>query len=161
MSLAQLLSVPAIISASSNLPNPQSPSASKASMLSNIRTITSPLSKPSLISPALPALPAFVPLPLPSLPVEQSEVVPPEPSSQSSRPLPSPSFSSPTRRRFTSGDPLTIDTQTARAMACKQRRNEIVEAILELRKALAQREEELLLADADISASESEPSTDW
>jgi serine/threonine protein kinase len=161
MSLAQLLSVPAIISASSNLSNPQSPSASKASMHGNIRTITSPLSKPSLISPALPALPAFLPLPLPSLPGELREAVPPEPTSQSSRPLPSPSFSSPTRRRFTSGDPLTIDTQTAREMACKQRRNEIVEAILALRKALAQREEELLLADAEISATESEPSTDW
>jgi serine/threonine protein kinase len=161
MSLAQLLSVPAIISASSNLSNPQSPSASKASMHGNIRTITSPLSKPSLISPALPALPAFLPLPLPSLPGELPEAVPPEPTCQSSRPLPSPSFSSPTRRRFTSGDPLTIDTQTAREMACKQRRNEIVEAILALRKALAQREEELLLADAEISATESEPSTDW
>jgi hypothetical protein len=46
-------------------------------------------------------------------------------------------------------------------MASKQRRNEIVEAILELKKALAQREEELLLADAEISATESEPSTDW
>jgi serine/threonine protein kinase len=153
MSLAQLLSVPAIIAASSTLPNPHSPAASKTSMLGSIRTITSPLSKPSLISSTLPS---FLPLPLPSLQAAQSDAIPVESPSASARPLSSPSFSSPTRRRFTAADPLTVDTKAAIVLASKQRRNEILKEIFELRQLLAQREQELLLAEAEVSSAELE-----
>ena len=72
------------------------------------------------------------------------------------RPLHSPLFSSPTRRRFSAADPLAVDIKAATLAAGKQRQQEVKAAILELRLALARQEEELLRVDAEVAAAESQ-----
>ena len=156
ISLAQLLSLPALVSASaSNSSIPLHSPTSPASGFGNFRTITSPLAKPSLVAPAVPTL---LPLPPPSLQFERNSFpAPSSPATSGGRPLQSPSFSSPTRRKTkcsTSGA-LALDTDAATVSAIKQRRDEIAEAILELRLALAAREQELLYVEAEMAASES------
>jgi hypothetical protein len=65
-------------------------------------------------------------------------------------------YSSPTRRRFSAADPLVVDIKAATLAANKQRQQDIVAAILELRSALARQEEELLRVDAEVAAAESQ-----
>ena len=153
MSLAQLLSLPALVSASiSKSSIPLHSPASPTSGFSNFRTITSPLAKPSLAAPAVPTL---LPLPPPSLPFEHNAVAPSASPAAIGRPLQSPSFSSPNRRRCSASGPLPLDTKSANISSIKQRRDEMAEVVLEMRKALAQREQELLLCEAELAATES------
>jgi hypothetical protein len=156
MTLAQLLSVPAIISASASTPSlPHSPKA-KASAFGSIKAITSPLSQPCHV---VPAVPAFLPLPLPCTAAEQGGASTAGSSPLPARPLQAPSFSTAIRRRFDPAefDPLSLDARGAAVAAAKQRRHEILELISELRQALADRQVELLRTEAEIAAAETEP----
>jgi serine/threonine protein kinase len=154
MSLAQLLSIPAIVSAGYSVSSvPLQSPTSKTAVFNDFRTITSPLSKPSIVLSA----PSFLSLPLPSLPCTQNSESTCTPSPTSARPLQSPSSSSSSRRRFSAGShPAAENSAAALSLsAIKQRRDEINEAVLELRQALAQREQDLLIAEADVAAAES------
>jgi serine/threonine protein kinase len=153
MTLSQLLSVPALSSAAaSNSSLPPSPKA-KTSMFGSIKAITSPLSQPGLMAPALPS---FLPLPLPSVPFEQTDVSATELLPLPARPLLSPSFSSPVRRRFNATCSVTADANGAKSESARQRRQEILDAISELRQALANHEHALALAEEEIAAAEAE-----
>jgi serine/threonine-protein kinase len=153
MTLAQLLSVPALVSASaSNSSLPPSPK-SKTSMFGSIKAITSPLSQPALVAHAAPS---FLPLPPSTIPSGQNDVPVLEASPLPARPLQSPSYSSPIRRRFAPVSALVVDTTASAVASARQRRCEILQAISELKQVLATREQELLRAEAEIAAAEAE-----
>jgi serine/threonine protein kinase len=153
MTLAQLLCIPALVSAS--IISSSVPYTAPPAKTSNYRTITSPLFHATLPPPPPPPL---LPLPLPSLPLDPNEQSSTASASRPvvARPLHSPLYSSPTRRRFSAADPLVVDIKAASLAANKQRQQEIAAAILELRLALARREEELLRVDEEVAAAESQ-----